>query len=200
MKKDTSQQTYTKRLQKLQGKKWKEKLDVQRPYRWNIRRLKLGNTLDIGCGIGRNLENLNKNSVGLDHNLHSIKVSKSKGLLAFTPNQFKKSPYNKKGSFDSILLAHVIEHLKPVEAKQIISEYLPYLKKNGRVVIICPQEKGFSSDETHVTFFNAQSIASLLKSLGLSIEKTYSFPFTASAGKIFTYNETIVIGSIAILS
>lgn len=193
MKNDTSQQTYTKRLQTLQGRKWKERLDVQRPYRWNIRRLKLGKTLDIGCGIGRNLENLNKNSVGLDHNLHSIKVSKSKGLLAFTPNQFKKSPYNKKGSFDSILLAHVIEHLKPVEAKQIIGEYLPYLKKNGRVVIICPQEKGFSSDETHVTYFDSKKISKLLDQLGLTVTKTYSFPFTKHFGKVFTYNETIVI-------
>ncbi len=193
MKKDTSQQTYTTRLQTLQGKKWKEKLDVQRPYRWNIRRLKLGKTLDIGCGIGRNLENLNKKSVGLDHNLHSVEVSKSKGLIAFTPNQFKSSKYNKKGSFDSILMAHVIEHLNPAEAKKIISQYLPYLKKSGCIVIICPQEKGFSSDETHVTYFDSIKISKLLEQLGLTITKTYSFPFVKHIGKVFTYNETIVI-------
>ena len=35
---------------------WKRALDVQAPYRWNLRRLKPGFMLDVGCGLGRNLE------------------------------------------------------------------------------------------------------------------------------------------------
>jgi DNA primase len=30
---------------------WKQLLDVQRPYRWHIRRLELGFVLDVGCGF-----------------------------------------------------------------------------------------------------------------------------------------------------
>ena len=46
--------------------RWKRILDVQAPYRWNLRRL-LGTrrTLDVGCGIGRNLVNLPVGSVGV---------------------------------------------------------------------------------------------------------------------------------------
>ena len=44
---------YTERLQRIGGARWKRMLGSQAPYRWNIRRLNLGRTLDVGCGIGR---------------------------------------------------------------------------------------------------------------------------------------------------
>ena len=53
---------------------WKKALNVQAPYRWNLRRQRLGRTLDVGCGIGRNLETLDPGSVGVDHNEHSVAV------------------------------------------------------------------------------------------------------------------------------
>ena len=37
---------------------WKRILPVKLPYRINIKRQRLGRTLDIGCGIGRNMEAL----------------------------------------------------------------------------------------------------------------------------------------------
>ena len=49
---------YADRLQTLEQARWKQLLDVQAPYRWNIRRLGLGRTLDVGCGLGRNLAHL----------------------------------------------------------------------------------------------------------------------------------------------
>jgi SAM-dependent methyltransferase len=49
---------YARRLQRLSGRRWKRLIDVQAPYRWNIHRLRLGRTLDVGCGIGRNLKHL----------------------------------------------------------------------------------------------------------------------------------------------
>jgi len=53
---DTTDRDYTERLGKLTGAGWKQRLDVQRPYRWNLRRLTEDRrVLDVGCGIGRNL-------------------------------------------------------------------------------------------------------------------------------------------------
>lgn len=54
---------YAERLQTLETKRWKTLLDVQRPYRWNLRRLDLKRTLDVGCGIGRNLRNLGHDNI-----------------------------------------------------------------------------------------------------------------------------------------
>lgn len=49
---------YTERLTRLSGTGWKQTLNVQTPYRWNLRRLRLGRVLDVGCGSGRNLAHL----------------------------------------------------------------------------------------------------------------------------------------------
>src|SRR5690349_17057220 len=59
---DTSGADYAARLHALQGKRWKRLLNVQAPYQWNLRRRHLGRTLEIGCGIGRNLASLGAGS------------------------------------------------------------------------------------------------------------------------------------------
>lgn len=191
-KKDTKGEEYADRLKVLSGAKWKQVLDVQRPYRWNLKRLQLGKTLDVGCGIGRNLGNLSKESVGVDHNEYSIDVAKKAGYNAVTVEDFKKNK-RKYGneSFDSMLLAHVLEHMSTADGKRIIKEYLPYIK--DKVVVICPQEKGFTTDETHVNFLNHKAIEDIMTSCGLSVVKSYSFPFHKEVGKVFTYNETVVV-------
>jgi len=89
---------------------WKRIIDVQAPYRWNLCRLNPGFTLDIGCGLGRNLINLSGNGVGIDHNPHSVEIASSRGLRVFTPESFEDSSFNKHAHFDSILLSHVVEH------------------------------------------------------------------------------------------
>ncbi len=69
---DTRGDDYAARLNRIQRARWKELLDVQAPYRWNLRRQSLGRTLDVGCGWGRNLASLDPSSVGVDHNLYLI--------------------------------------------------------------------------------------------------------------------------------
>lgn len=194
MGKDTKGADYSDRLQNLSDAKWKKIIDVQRPYRWNLKRLELGKTLDVGCGIGRNLGNLSPESIGVDHNKHSVEISKKAGFNAVTVDEFKK--YKKKfaiNSFDSMLLAHVLEHMSTREGTQIIKEYLPYVK--DKVVIICPQKKGFTTDETHVNFLTHEDIEKILESCGLKILKSYSFPFHKKIGDVFTYNETVVVAT-----
>jgi len=79
----TKNEDYTKRLLD-QSVWWKRILDVQRPYRIHLQRLNLGCVLEIGCGIGRNLINLGKDtrSIGIDHNPNSVAVAVSRGLVA----------------------------------------------------------------------------------------------------------------------
>lgn len=196
MKRDTAGLGYAKRLEKLENKRWKSVFDVQRPYRWNLRRLNPGVTLDVGCGIGRNLKNLPEGSVGVDHNKHSIKFVRDHGMKGYTTEEFFASKKIKKNRYDSILLGHVLEHLTHEDAKNLLAQYLPYLKKNGRIIIFCPQEKGYLSDETHITFFDHNKIQELLKHLNLVTERKYSFPFPRFLGKIFKYNEFVVVGSL----
>lgn len=193
--KDTKGAEYTERLKKLSGTKWKKIIPVQYPYKLNLKSLKLGKTLDVGCGIGRNLGNLSKDSIGVDHNEESVKISRLLGYNAVTTDQFfsEKIKYAPE-AFESMLVAHVLEHLTTNEGKKLIKQYLPFVK--NKVVVICPQEKGFDTDDTHVNFLTHQDIEEILKSCGLKITRSYSFPFTRKVGKIFTYNETVVVGEI----
>lgn len=172
---------------------WKRLLDVQLPYRMHIKYLKPGFTLDIGCGIGRNLIHLNGNGVGIDHNSLSVDIANSKGLRCFTNNDFKESAYFKPGLFDSILLSHVAEHMDEGQVVSLLNEYLPLLKSKGKVIIITPQSKGYKSDATHVQFMDFTTLNRILQELRLKNEKQYSFPFPLFMGKVFTYNEFIVI-------
>jgi 2-polyprenyl-3-methyl-5-hydroxy-6-metoxy-1,4-benzoquinol methylase len=184
---------YTERLRRVTGAGWKRLLNVQAPYRWNVRRLRLGFTLDVGCGIGRNLGHLDGNGVGVDHNATSIAVARQAGFTAYTVDEFFTSEYAKPERFDSMLAAHVIEHVPEDEAIKIIGSYLPMLRPGGRAVFITPQERGYASDATHVRFSGFEEVAKICDALGLAVRRQYSFPFPRLAGKMFTYNEFVTV-------
>lgn len=188
----TKEKDYTERLQAL-GSGWKRLLDVQLPYRLHLKRLRLGFVLDIGCGIGRNLLNLDGRGVGVDHNPHSVEVALSRGLAAYTPDDFLASAYARQGRFDALLLSHVLEHMGRGDAVALIREYLSYLRKGGRAVLITPQECGFRSDPSHVEFTDLAALAAIAAEAGLAVEKSYSFPFPRFVGRIFRHNEFVVI-------
>jgi 2-polyprenyl-3-methyl-5-hydroxy-6-metoxy-1,4-benzoquinol methylase len=187
--KDTRGEDYAHRLRTKQDARWKQLLNVQAPYRWNLRRQDLGRTLDVGCGIGRNLVNLPEGSVGVDHNAAAIADARSQGLTALTTEEWATSELRAPGTFDSVLFAHVVEHMDRDSAVQLLEEYLPYLKPNGKVFLICPQERGYASDPTHVRFVDLDGLVELARTVGLTPVRSFSFPFPRLAGRAFTYNE-----------
>jgi SAM-dependent methyltransferase len=184
---------YAERLHRLDTSWWRRTLNVQAPYRWNIRRLHLGRVLDVGSGLGRNLAHLGNNGVGVDHNAESVAIARARGLNAYTSEEFPHTEYAVPGSFDSMLLAHVVEHVDPDFAVELVRMYLPYVKPGGNVLFITPQERGYASDATHVTFTDFEGLHRLADRLGLAVEREYSFPLPRFAGKVFTYNEFVVL-------
>lgn len=191
---DTATANYTKRLATLERVWWKRLLDVQAPYRWNLKRLRLGRVLDVGCGIGRNLYFLDPGSVGVDHNAHSVDVARSRGCIAYEGGNFLASQHAQPASFDTMLVAHVLEHMSLPDGVALIQGYLPYIKSGGRVVLITPQEAGYQSDSSHVEFIDFAKLQQVLSECGLSHVESYSFPFPRLIGRLFRYNEFIAIG------
>lgn len=167
---------------------------AQLPYRRNIRRLRPGRILDIGCGVGRNLVFLDGNGVGVDHNATSVAVARQRGLTAYTPEEFIESTDAVDGSFDSLLIAHVLEHLAHDDASRLLQDHLRYVRPGGSVIAICPQQRGQASDPTHVTPFPAPQLQALLESCALRAVSITSFPFPTWAGRFFAYNETVASG------
>jgi 2-polyprenyl-3-methyl-5-hydroxy-6-metoxy-1,4-benzoquinol methylase len=190
---DTRDPEYAVRLATLESKGWKKFFDVQAPYRRNLRNLDLGRTLDVGCGLGRNLMNLEK-GVGVDHNADAVRIARSRGLTAYTTDEWQGSGTAIHASFDSMLLAHVLEHVSQKDSDDIIAAYLPYLRPNGKLVLICPQEKGFPTDPTHIRWVNDAELRATGNRNGFSEIRSYSFPFPRFMGKFFTYNEFVYVG------
>lgn len=191
---DTRDAAYTRRLETLGDAGWKRLFDVQAPYRWNIRRLELGFTLDVGCGIGRNLLHLDGYGVGVDHNPESVAQANARGCLAFTPDGFAASEYAQPGRFDSLLLAHVVEHMTSIEASMLVREQLEFVRPGGYVVLIAPQEAGYRTDSTHVEFMDFESLEAILFDAGAAPERSYSFPFPRFVGRMFPHNEFVTVG------
>ena len=187
---------YAARLAALENARWRRILGVQAPYRWNIRRLDLGRVLDIGCGLGRNLAHLDGNGVGVDHNADSIAIARARGLTAFTSAEFPHSEYAVPGAFDSMLMAHVVEHLDPGYAVELVRTYLPYVKPGGQVAFITPQERGYASDSTHIAFTDFDGLRRLCEKTGLVPQRQYSFPLPRAAGRVFTYNEFVLVARV----
>ena len=192
----TANESYTDRLLTLEASGLKRFLPVQAPYRMHLRSLKLGRVLDIGCGIGRNLLHLNGNGVGVDHNPHSVAAARSRGLTAYVPEDFLAAGQGVgPGSFDSLLVAHVLEHIDADDPAGLLRQYLPYVRPNGRVVLITPQEAGFASDATHIRWVDFDVLRQTATEAGITVRRTYSFPLPRPLGKAFRYNEFVFVGT-----
>ncbi|MGV2827892.1 class I SAM-dependent methyltransferase [Myxosarcina sp. GI1(2024)] len=190
---DTQDGEYTNLLVEKQIAGWKRLFDVQAPYRWNLRRLKPGLTLDIGCGIGRNLINLKGKAIGIDHNSNSVEIARNLGLTAFTPEEFQNSPFNTSQRFDSLLLSHVAEHMNQDEAVELLNKYTTFLKPKGKLILMTPQEAGYKTDPTHIEFMDFLKLRNIASQLRFKVLQEYSFPFPRVIGHFFIYNEFISV-------
>jgi 2-polyprenyl-3-methyl-5-hydroxy-6-metoxy-1,4-benzoquinol methylase len=189
----TAEPEYARRLQRLarRGGALRRIADPQRPYRWNLRRLRPGRVLDLGCGIGRNLGHLDGNGVGIDHNPTAVELCRRAGWTAYTPEEFTASDAAQDASFDSLLVAHVLEHMTIDDAVRLVGDHLRFVRPGGRVIVITPQARGQRSDPTHVTMIGPAQIEQLAARLGLAVASVRSFPFPRWAGGVFTYNENV---------
>jgi SAM-dependent methyltransferase len=192
----TESRTYTARLVRLERAGWKRLLDVQAPYRWNLRRL-LGSrrVLDVGCGIGRNLVSLSAHSLGVDHNPTSVEACRARGLQAVTVDELEARADELHGAFDGLLAAHLLEHLTPGTGAEVLRPYLRFLAPGARLVLICPQQRGFRSDATHTEFLDDAALADVVGALGARLDAQRSFPFPRPVGRVFTYNEFVTVAT-----
>lgn len=92
-------------------------------------------------------------------------------------------------SVESMLAAHLVEHMPRAEAVKTLSGYTDYLAPDARLVLICPQERGYARDRTHVEFADVEALSDVAGQLGFTRTKSLSFPLPRRAGRYFMYNE-----------
>lgn len=183
---------YAARLLALSSKPWKRW--VPNPFRRHLRRLRLGFTLDVGCGFGRNLGYLDGRGVGIDINPALVRAARERGFQAYLPDEFLPSEHARPGSFDALLLSHVVEHMRLDAAAELAARYAPYVRQGGLIVLIAPQERGFRSDATHREFMDFDRLREICVRAGFAVHRTYSHPFPRFVGRFFSYNEFVCLG------
>ena len=178
---------------------WKKYLPVQLPYSINLKKQSLGKTLEIGAGLGRNLRVLDF-AVGVEHNIRSVEYCRNNGFDVFLPEEFELKFRDCKGQeavFDSLLMSHVLEHIEYENQASTLERYLPYLKVNSKIMLITPQEVGYHATQSHITWTDFARLEQIMLEVSNQFEiiKKYSFPFPRIMGKLFKYNEFIVVAS-----
>lgn len=190
---DTTGEWYTKRMTGLGAKfglvRWAHSV----VYRRHVRGLAKGRVLDVGSGIGSNLRFLGRDSVGVDHNAHSVAETKARGLTAYVPDELHGRASDFKESFDSILCAHVMEHMDHASGVALLEEYLPYLSPGGRIVLIMPQEAGYRTDPTHVRLVGFDEARALVEAVGFTTVRSFSWPLPRRFGPKLSSNEFVVV-------
>lgn len=193
---DTTSSAYTDRLRALQGAWWKRALHVQAPYRWNVRRtLGARATIDLGCGIGRNLGVLAPGSVGVDHNPASVAFCRMQGHRAYLPQEFLGLRDSERPR-EALLASHVLEHVPPGTQEALLHPYVESLAPGAVVMLVCPQERGFASDASHTDFVDGARMVEVLRNLDLDARGWASFPFPRWTGRAFVYNEFVAVGRV----
>ena len=186
-------QVYVNRLIGISNKRFKTFLQPINPYRIGLKKWVRGSCLEVGCGIGRNLGYLNNpDNLGIDLNEHAVSKSRSLGHQAITTEHFESRRADLP-KFDNLLFSHVLEHMDYASAVKLIESYLPALNESGAICIICPQERGFASDPTHVEFMNIEKLTSVIKECGLVVHRSFSYPLPRLFGRLFIYNEFVMI-------
>ncbi len=190
---DSADEWYTKRLQDMDSIDTLAKRLHTAMYSRHIRRLATDRVLDVGCGIGMNLRFLSPESVGTDHNKFSVAVANEAGLRAYTPDELHARAEEFNGAFDTMLCAHIMEHLDFETGLDVLEQYLPYLKPKARIVLLTPQDPECKNDPTHVRYVDLPASRELAEKVGFTVERSFGFPLPPSLGKYRTTNEFVVV-------
>jgi SAM-dependent methyltransferase len=113
--------------------------------------------LDVGCGEGVFLQYGGAITFGIDRNAHSVRMCVARGLCAACADALHL-PF-RDGHFDGVHCAHVIEHLPPGSALQLLIELARVLQSGGLLVIQAPLlGPAFYNDFSHVRPYTPMAI------------------------------------------
>jgi ubiquinone/menaquinone biosynthesis C-methylase UbiE len=134
--------------------------------------------LDIGCGTGMLLEDLNKmgDATGLDFSKVALEYCKNRGIDKLGRADVRHIPI-KDNSVDIITALDLIEHVK--DDHGLLAEFQRVLKPGGIAIMSVPAHKGLWSGHDvalhHFRRYEKNEFLDLIKGAGFQLRKyTYS--------------------------
>lgn len=142
-----------------------------------------GKILEIGSGRGIMLEllrNAGHRAYGLDLSKQAVEACRLRGLEAVAGDALEHLRGLPAGSLGAIFCAHLIEHLQPSDAIELIAESYRVLAPGGRIMFVTPNAKDlrtterFWLDVTHVRPYPEKLMLMLLKRYRFSRVTSFS--------------------------
>ena len=133
--------------------------------------------LDIGCGDGRFLFEVNravsdKRLVGMDYSKRAIECAK----IMEPDVEWVHGNVNERDifdtSFDIVTLIEVLEHVVPDDIPSFLKGISDYLDNDGRLVITVPSSN-IPTDEKHYQHFDLESLSGTLSPCFETVEAVY---------------------------
>jgi len=137
----------------------------------NLSKVLVGNTLDVGCGLGDMLS-FRPDTIGVDINPLTVAWCRSQGLDVFEMVE-DVLPFPSY-SFQSVLLDNVIEHLS--EPTALLSEIFRVLQPGGTLVVGVPGLRGYAVDADHKTFYDEQTLLGVINAAGFTASSVRHLP------------------------
>ncbi len=171
-------------------------LNVFRPFREWVRASvmfldgrSLGSLLDVGCGEGSLLEQmqlLGWKVTGVEPDREAVRIAKDRGL-SVVQGTAEDIDFPEE-SFDAVTLNHVIEHVH--DPIKVLKRCRRLLRKNGRLVIKTPNVNSLGHQifgvswmpldpPRHLNLFSARSLGRCAKRAGLDLLTLRTTAFTA---------------------
>lgn len=125
-----------------------------------------GDTLEVGCGVGRGIETLIGNTTtftGIDKN-KSLTDSLKEKFPTVTFLNMSIPPFKglEDNSFDTIVSLHVIEHIE--DDKKFIDEIYRVLKPGGTAILSTPNKNlSFARNPWHIKEYTKDSLLDMVK-------------------------------------
>lgn len=140
---------------------------------WLYRRLARhlsGRVLDVGCGIGDFLAYTG--AVGVDVNAYAVDWCRRRGLDArvMTENNLPFAD----GSFDSVVLDNVLEHLS--DPSHLLAEIERVLTQGGYVLVGVPGLLGYTCDSDHKMFYDESGLREVMENSGFEQLTVFYMP------------------------
>lgn len=137
--------------------------------------------IDIGCGVGSNLNVLRSkgiHSIGLDHSIYALTLVKRRLELPLINGDLNKLPF-RSNSIGSIVAMDVLEHLE--NDTNGISELYRVLRKGGNLILTVPAFRFLWGIQDRVTGhkrrYTRKEIVNRLKEARFDILKSSYFNF-----------------------
>jgi len=159
---------------------------------------------DVGCGNGGLLDALSELGFSKLTKLTGIELApgclanlREKGYIA-RGGSIRRLPVDLSGSFDVVLLSHVMEHV--VDLKDSLTSARSLLKPGGLVYIETPDASRYAGlslvpfyffDPEHINHFDVNSLTNLCGSVGLSVVNSGQRDFALPSGQ--PYPATFVL-------